>query len=191
MPHEEKNYKPYIELLKKWQNSINLISNFDVNNIYDRHILDSIKLSNYIKKYFDENTKIIDVGSGAGFPGMILAIEGFKNINLIESNHKKTAFLNIIKNLYNLSGVEIYNERVETLKNRAKIITSRAFKSIKETFDKTKNITDQETNFILLKGSTVNQEITESKNHYNFQYKLIKNFQSNGYIVHVKNVTKL
>lgn len=191
MSHEEKNYKPYIELLKKWQNSINLISNFDVNNIYDRHILDSIKLSNYIKKYFDENTKIIDVGSGAGFPGMILAIEGFKNINLIESNHKKTAFLNIIKNLYNLSGVEIYNERVETLKNRAKIITSRAFKSIKETFDKTKNITDQETNFILLKGSTVNQEITESKNHYNFQYKLIKNFQSNGYIIHIENVTKL
>ncbi len=191
MPHEEKNYKPYIELLKKWQNSINLISNFDVNNIYDRHILDSIKLSNYIKKYFDENTKIIDIGSGAGFPGMILAIEGFKNINLIESNHKKTAFLNIIKNLYNLSGVEIYNERVETLKNRAKIITSRAFKSIKETFEKTKNITNQETNFILLKGSTVNQEIIEAKNYYKFQYKLIKNLQSNGYIIHIENVTKL
>ena len=187
MTYEEENYKPYIEILKKWQQSINLISNSDINNIYERHIDNSIELSQYLKSSFNTNIKIMDVGSGAGFPGMILAIEGFKNITLIESNHKKTAFLNAIKNLYQLNNVTIINDRVENIKeSNIDIITSRAFKSIKETFEKTKNSINQNTNFILLKGSNVNQEIKEAENYYKFQHKLIKNSQSNGYIIHIK-----
>ena len=134
----------------------------------------------------------MDIGSGAGFPGMILAIEKFNNVILVESNHKKTTFLNTIKNLYQLNNITIINDRVENIKeNGIDIITSRAFKSIKETFEKTKNIINQNTNFVLLKGLTINQEITEAENYYKFQYKLIKNNQSNGYVIHIQNITKL
>ena len=102
MLNEKTKYIPYIELLQKWQSLINLVSKSDINNIYERHILDSLTLSDYIKQEFKQKIKIIDIGSGAGFPGMILAIEQQNKFILIDSNHKKTSFLNKIKELYQL-----------------------------------------------------------------------------------------
>ena len=76
--------------LVKWQNSINLISKKSAENVWERHFLDSAQLYK-ITREIDGN--IIDFGSGAGFPGLILAMMGNKNIHLVESNQKKCTFL--------------------------------------------------------------------------------------------------
>ena len=78
------------KVLKKWQNSINLISNNTVKNIWERHFLDSAQLYQFVKGV---EGNIIDFGSGAGFPGLVLAIMGKKNIHLVESDYKKCVFL--------------------------------------------------------------------------------------------------
>ena len=78
------------KILIKWQNSINLISKNTLENIWERHFLDSAQLYEFVRGV---EGNIIDFGSGAGFPGMVLAIMGKKNIHLVESDHKKCVFL--------------------------------------------------------------------------------------------------
>ena len=81
------------KILIKWQNSINLISKSTVKSIWERHFLDSAQLYTFVK---DVKGNIIDFGSGAGFPGMVMAIMGKKNIHLVESDYKKCIFLTLI-----------------------------------------------------------------------------------------------
>ena len=76
----------YHNTLIKWQKSINLISKNSIKNIWERHFLDSAQLYTHVKGV---TGNIFDFGSGAGFPGLVLAIMGRKNIHLVESDHKK------------------------------------------------------------------------------------------------------
>ena len=76
-----KKFEIYFETLSKWQRSINLISNSSIDDIWVRHFLDSAQLYNFTKNI---SGNILDLGSGAGFPGLILAMMGNNNINIIE-----------------------------------------------------------------------------------------------------------
>ena len=78
------------ETLIKWQKSINLVSNSSLKHIWTRHFLDSAQLYNFTKEI---NGKILDMGSGAGFPGIILAMMGNENINVVESDQRKCTFM--------------------------------------------------------------------------------------------------
>ena len=80
----------YCELLCKWNNAINLISSKTIDDILERHVLDSLQLLKFIK---NKNISIIDIGSGAGFPAIILSIAGVSDVTLIESDSRKAAFL--------------------------------------------------------------------------------------------------
>ena len=187
-------FEKYIETLKKWQKHINLISNTTINDIYNRHIIDGINLFNYIKNNFPENNITLDIGSGAGFPGLVLGIMGLQNITLVESDARKCAFLNTIKTEYNLDKIKIENSRIEDIQPYLKvdIITSRAFKSIKETFDLTENLIHKDINYILIKGKTLQSEIDEAFKKYSFDFSFFKNNSStDGYIIHIKNIIKL
>ena len=74
----------YVDLLSMWQSKINLISNNTVHNIWERHILDSLQLIKFINKNKSHN--IFDLGSGAGFPSIVLSIFAFnQKFSLIES----------------------------------------------------------------------------------------------------------
>ncbi len=83
-------FEIYHETLFKWQNSINLISNSTLDNIWVRHFLDSGQLYRFTKNI---SGNILDFGSGAGFPGLILAMMGNNNINIVESDQKKCTFI--------------------------------------------------------------------------------------------------
>jgi 16S rRNA (guanine527-N7)-methyltransferase len=78
----------YQNLLLKWNKAINLISRNSEKDIWARHILDSLQLL----KYVDFLDNIIDIGSGGGFPGIVLSIGGVKNIALVESDKKSQFF---------------------------------------------------------------------------------------------------
>ena len=126
--------KTYQSMLIEWQQKFNLVSSSTLEDAWNRHFLDSVQLFKLLPK----DAKIMyDFGSGAGFPGMVLAImanEKMPNleVNLVESTAKKTLYLNAVKEQTNAK-VNILNNRIEKLPLiKADVITSRAMASLNE-----------------------------------------------------------
>ena len=86
----------YCVLLKEWQKKINLVSSATLENMWERHFQDSAQLYSLLPKE-EKNSVVYDLGSGAGFPGMVLAIMGRNDMVLCESNNKKCSFLEEVK----------------------------------------------------------------------------------------------
>ena len=104
-------FKIFEKNLIKWQSSINLVSKSTINDIWIRHLLDSSQLYRFVKQI---KGNIIDFGSGAGFPGLVLALMGHKKVSLVEADQKKCTFLREMAMLCEVD-VTIYNERIENM----------------------------------------------------------------------------
>lgn len=176
--------------LLKWNDSINLVQENTIPAIYERHILDSLQLKAH---FFYEEDIIVDIGSGAGFPGMILAIDGAKNVHLVEPTGKKAIFLNHIKNLYKLS-VTVHTCRWQELKiTNATVVTSRAFASLSNLLAAMMHVSRETSNTqgIFLKGEKIQKEILEAKEKWNFESELFQSStHESGSIIKVWNVSK-
>ena len=108
----EKSLK-YLEILLDYNSHTNLTAIREEKAIIEKHFLDSLLLQNLLK---DEDKTLIDIGTGAGFPGMMLAIfNENKNFTLLDSVRKKTDFLELVKTELNLKNVEIINGRAEEI----------------------------------------------------------------------------
>ncbi|GHT88631.1 ribosomal RNA small subunit methyltransferase G [Alphaproteobacteria bacterium] len=149
----------YVEILKKWNKAVNLSR--VTNNFWERHIEDSLQISSDL----DNNEKIIDIGTGNGFPGIVLAICGFKNIVLCEKNHKKSAFLLTVKSELSLE-IKIYNGDIYNFEEKGYACVSRAFGSLLELL----KIMDkmQATKGVFHKGESCGKEINEAKVFFEF-----------------------
>ncbi len=124
---EKEQLENYKDFLIEYNSHTNLTAIKEEKGIYLKHFYDSLTLNPYIK----EKDYILDIGTGAGFPGMVLAIVNPKSsFVLLDSNNKKTTFLNLLKEKLKLENVQIINERAEDYvrKNRETfdIVTSRA-----------------------------------------------------------------
>jgi 16S rRNA (guanine527-N7)-methyltransferase len=119
----EAKLRQFAELVTKWSAKINLVSKHDLQNLWERHIQDSLALLPYIPV---GTSAAIDLGSGAGFPGLVLAIETGIAFTLIESDSRKAAFLrDAAREL--AAPAKILNARIETAKcAAAPLITARA-----------------------------------------------------------------
>ena len=138
--------------------NMNLIGKSTIEDFDNRHLLDCMQIKSYIKSF---DRLIADLGSGAGLPGIVLSIMGFKNVNLIEKSPKKSAFLNQCKLRLGLN-CNIYNSLIEDIKNiNFEVIVARAFAPISKIITFTKHITNKNTNFILLKGKNYSEEVNE------------------------------
>jgi 16S rRNA (guanine527-N7)-methyltransferase len=156
--------KEYASILIKWNKKISLISNNDLDNIWERHILDSLQLL----KFIESDDHVVDVGSGAGLPGIILSLIGIKHVTLIESDARKAAFLLQVSTL-SKNRIEILNARVENLSLECDILTSRGFASIKNTLDLCKCIGVKK-KILLMKGEQAIEEINEAKKLWHFRH---------------------
>ncbi len=175
----------YVEVLLKWNKKINLISKNTVPNLWMRHIVDSAQIIAFV-----ENKKqvIIDVGAGAGFPGMILRILGLENVILIESDERKTSFLREVARTLNLD-LEIVNDRVEKIFIKSDIVVARGFSALDEMLDKVNNI--EYSRMLLLKGKNVESEISQASKNWKFCYKKHESITSAGsYILDITNVRR-
>jgi 16S rRNA (guanine527-N7)-methyltransferase len=124
-------------------------------SVYE-HIVDSIYPITFLNRY----TTIYDIGTGAGFPGMVLAFQLDANIYLIEPDKKRAAFLLYIKSLLGLEHVHVLNQKVETIHNhKAQLITSRAVTKTKELLALCSNLIQEGTDLLFYKGSRVNEEL--------------------------------
>ena len=163
----EKLFEIYFEINKK----INLISRKDFENFYLHHIIHSLSITKFdlIKK---SNTKIIDLGTGGGFPGIPLAIYFNKNnFILVDSIKKKiNAVNNIIKKI-NLKNTNCINDRAENLNENADVIISRSVSSVDNIIEWTESSLKTNGKLILLKGGNVNKELKNIRSRFTI-YKL-------------------
>jgi 16S rRNA (guanine527-N7)-methyltransferase len=169
-------YEDFLLLSNK---NLNLIGKTTENQIYLRHFIDSAQ----IYKIIDKKLDVIDLGSGAGFPGVIVKmlmnndnIEG--NVTLIEKSVKKSKFLLNLSKKLNLV-LKIENKRLEEYNfTKNSSVVSRAFKNTLDTFDLLfKNINKIE-EIILLKGKTYQQELDRAKKKYTFNVEKFKSITS-------------
>ena len=154
----EAKLKIYVKLLEKWQQSINLVSSKTLLYVWQRHILDCAQLTAHLPT---RPVRIMDIGAGAGLPGMILAILTENEVHLVESDMKKVAFMHTA---LAETGVQatIHHARVEELPHlNIDVITARALAPLSKLVRLTKAQDHPEVSYLFLKGKGVNQELTE------------------------------
>ena len=164
----------YKNLLIEWNQKFNLTTIIEEKDIYLKHFYDSLCL---VKTTNLNNKKICDFGTGAGFPGMVLAII-FDNssFTLIESNNKKVTFLEAVKNKLNLKNVEIINTRVEDYgKNNRElfdIVTCRAVSNLNIILELSSSLLKINGEFIPMKANALEELKSAEKNIDKLSYKL-------------------
>ena len=149
----------YVELLAKWNKAYNLTAVRDINEMVSRHILDSLSITPYMT---GEN--LLDVGSGPGLPGMIMAIMyPEKQFTLLDSNGKKTRFMTQAKLELGLKNVRVENVRCESFKVERPfdVIMSRAFSSLLDMVHGTRHLLSPEGTFLAMKGLYPEEELQD------------------------------
>lgn len=187
------NLKKYNDILIEWQKKFNLVSNNSLAEAWSRHFLDSAQLFEYIPK---NAKKIYDLGSGAGFPALVLAII-FKELNsnthfvLIESIRKKTLFLNEVISELKLNA-EVLNDRIENIKlPKADCITARALTNLNDLLGYAEFFCDNNTICLFPKGKTYNEELEQALKNWIFSYNIHKNkISDDGVILEIKNLRR-
>ncbi len=180
-------FKDFVEMLLEENNNHNLISKNTIKNIWSRHVLDSLQLLPYIEKN-DEN--IIDLGSGGGFPAIILSISTKKRFFLLEKSPVKALFLKKVINKLKLNAIVINKiitkENIDLPKGNTNVITARAFKSVKEILNIAEAYNIKK--IILLKGINYEKEINDAKEIIKkWDFKITKSILDEGVILIMKN----
>ena len=146
----------YKKILLKENETMNLIGKSTITNLDERHLLDCIQIVKYLPHH---EKSVIDVGTGAGLPGIILSIIGFKNLHLVEKSPKKSTFLENCKLRLGLNYV-VHNKSISEISNlNIDYVTARAFASIEKIISMTKKIINKQTKFILHKGRSYLTEL--------------------------------
>lgn len=174
---EEKLYKldKYKSLLQEWNQKFNMTTIIEDNDIYLKHFYDSLCMNKIINL---SNQSLCDFGTGAGFPGMVLAIIfNDLKVTLLESNGKKVTFLNEVKKELDLNNVSIINERIEEYgkKNREvfDIVTCRAVSNLNIILELSSSLVKVEGLFIPMK-SNVEEELKSANNNISkLSYELV------------------
>lgn len=183
--------KHYQNLLERWQNKINLISPSTISHVWSRHFEDSLQLLPYLPK---ENSVLVDMGSGAGFPGLVLAIchEKSLEVNLIESDFRKCSFLeNVSRETF--CPVKIINSRLESLPTiKADIITARGLAPLEKLFDYAEPFYQKDSICLFLKGKTTNQEIEKAQEKWEFSLEIFPSLtDSTGRILKISSLKRI
>ncbi len=163
----EINVKRFVELLLEENKKQNLVSRRAGPEDIARHIQDSIQVLDWVPL---QGLDVIDIGSGAGFPGLILAMASPKSrLTLVESDLKKSDFLQFVSRELGMDNVRVIRERVENMgqdkKHRARydVCTSRAVAAMRVVLEYAIPLVKIEGRVLLWKGSSYQQEISEAK----------------------------
>ena len=165
----------YKKILIKENESMNLIGKSTIDDLDQRHLLDCIQISKYLPH---QDKSLMDIGTGAGLPGIILSIIGFKNLHLVEKSPKKSFFLENCKLRLGLNFI-VHNKSITEISDiNVDCITARAFASIEKIISMTKKIINKQTKFILLKGRSYLTEL-ETINPEKYYWKTYPSITSN------------
>ena len=149
----------YIYLLHKWNATYNLTALRNLGDMLTHHVLDSLS----VVPFLSERKNILDVGSGGGLPGLMLAIAyPEKSVSMVDIVQKKTAFLNQVRIELGLGNVTVHTGRVEKLQVNEKFdaIISRAFSSLPDFVELSEHLLDRNGRFYAMKGLIPTDEIS-------------------------------
>ena len=165
----------YKKILIKENEIMNLIGKSTIHDLDKRHFLDCIQIVKYLPQH---EKPLMDIGTGAGLPGIILSIVGFKNLHLVEKSPKKSLFLEKCKLRLGLK-YEVHNKSITDISNLSiDYITARAFASVEKIILMTRKIINKQTKFILLKGRSYISEL-ETVNEQKFFWETHQSITSN------------
>ena len=156
-------YLAYIELLNKWNKTYNLTAIKQPEQMLSRHVLDSLSVFSFIK-----GKHCLDVGTGAGLPGMILAMAQPEICwTLLDSNHKKVRFLRHVKAELKIGNVEIVQSRIESFKPEMDFDTviCRAVAPLTRLLEQTMHLLTPDNQLLAMKGEKVEDEIEQLGAH--------------------------
>ena len=184
----------YEKLLIKANKTLNLIGKSTINEIWIRHFLDSFQVIDFIDK---NDTSLMDIGSGAGFPGMVLAIAAKDRkiplkVKLIEKSPKKVKFLKEIVNEFNLN-VDVFNQNA--LEKETKFIEDvfvvRAFKPLKIILELIHSKAQNWKKFFVFLGKTGRKELLDASKSWDIKYKQrVSLTSSDSIIIEINNLIK-
>lgn len=157
----------YISLLQQWNKKINLVSNHELDRVWERHVIDSLQLVDYIEPTVKT---IADLGSGGGFPGLILALVTNVHITLIESDLRKSVFLREVLRQTQTHATVICQRIEQVNKITTDVITARALASLDQLLDFAKNKLNKNGYCLFLKGKLVQSEIEKAQKKWQINY---------------------
>lgn len=176
----------YIMLLFEANKSINLIARKATTDIWTRHVLDSAQLFYFIPTTAES---LVDLGSGAGFPGMVLGIMGAKRVNLIESVKKKANFLEKVVKSLGLANVFVQAKRIEEIQEKFDVVTARALKPLPQLLTLAFPLTHEKSVCLFLKGKRADEELTEAYKYWTFECEKIPSISdSTGVILKISSL---
>ena len=174
-------FRLYAALLVKWNRAINLVGPRSLDDLWRRHFLDSAQLCRHLPPLSGlRNREILDVGAGAGFPGLVLALLGCGRVHLVEADQRKAEFL---REATRVTGADalVHVQRVETLPALAvDVVTCRAFAPLAEILELTHRFLEprepgKQPVGIFLKGRRADEELTAALKKWRLQ---VERFES-------------
>jgi 16S rRNA (guanine527-N7)-methyltransferase len=150
----------HLDLLCRWQRAINLVGPATLADPWRRHFLDCAQLVRHLPA---TAASLADLGSGAGFPGMVLALLGVRGVHLIEADRRKAEFLREVARATG-AGVTIHAERIERMQDwPADVITARALAPLSRLLELAQGFMAANSVCLFLKGRSAERELTQAR----------------------------
>jgi 16S rRNA (guanine527-N7)-methyltransferase len=180
----------YHARLLEWNPKINLVSASTLEDAWRRHFLDSAQIFP-VYRHSGENLTLADLGSGAGFPGMVLAIMGASNATLIERDVRKAAFLRTIA-AETKTPIELLNLNINDIKDRQfDVITSRALADLSELLELSEKLRKPSTHCLFLKGKNLDDELALAQKDWELDVRKMESVtDKEAYLLRLTNIKR-
>ena len=171
---QSENLQIYVDLLRKWQKKINLVSKSTVKQVWQRHIEDSLQLAPILKQITGgERKKLMDMGCGAGFPGLVLAIIDVAEISLVESDLRKCLFMKEVARQTD-TDVTVVNNRIEKADiTDVDIVSARALASLDDLCSYAYPFLANDGKCLFSKGEKADLEIAAARKNWQFDVETV------------------
>lgn len=178
----------YVQLLTAWNRRINLVGPRTLRDVWRRHILDSGQL---LAEVPPKARILVDLGSGAGLPGLILAILGVPEVHLIESDGRKCAFLREAARVTETS-ITLHQKRIGEVPGfAADVITARALASLQDLLDHGAKFCGPHSILLFLKGESLSEELTLAAKGWKMNHRLVPSISDpSGTLLRLEKVTR-
>lgn len=181
----------YHAKLLEWNPKINLVSASTADEAWQRHFMDSAQLYPVYRHSGDETTTLADMGSGAGFPGMVLAIMGAPNVTLIERDVRKAAFLRTIA-AETKTAINLLNLDIKDVALKFDVITSRALAELSDLLDMSEHMRKPSTHCLFLKGKNLDAELVKAQKDWAMEVRKMESATDNdAYIIRLTDIKRL
>ena len=159
----------YLELLGRWQRAVNLVGASTLADPWRRHILDCAQIAPHVP---GTARTLLDLGSGAGLPGLVLALLGMPGVHLVESDQRKAQFL---REAARITGapVVVHATRIEQLDLRTDVVTARALAPLPRLVGLAERFLGAGSVCLFLKGENVLRELTEARQSWHMHSEIV------------------